>query len=150
MSKLFETNGRVMQSCVKPSRAKQVSAGAAVVLAFAVLFASPSLGQQPASGDAANPPAAKKKVSGRLPAYFASVVTKKQREAIYTIQADYGTQLEKLRAQMATLIADRTRKVDEVLDADQLAEVTKKRDEAKEKRAARSGSKPTAETATDG
>jgi hypothetical protein len=48
------------------------------------------------------------------------------------------------------LIANRAREVDEILDADQLVEVTKKREEAKKKRAARSSSKSATKTATDG
>lgn len=117
------------------------NAGVGIFLLCAVLLAGPSLGQQATGGDAAKKEATVKKAAGRLPTYFAAVVSQKQRESIYKLQADYEAQLEKLQAQLEALIADRDREVDAVLSAEQLAEVTKKRDEAKKKREERVRSK---------
>ena len=63
-----------------------------------------------------------KKPRGRLPAYFAAVVTTKQRETIYEIQATFNAQIEELRQQIATLEAQRNKDVDAVLSPDQMAE----------------------------
>ena len=131
-------------------RGLQRNAGLGLLLACSVLLASPALGQRAKTGDSATKPAAAKKASGRLPTYFAAVVSQKQREAIYEVQADYAAQLEELQAQVDALIADRDREVEAVLSAEQLAEVTKKREEAKKKRAARSRSKSSETKTTEG
>jgi len=123
--------------------------GLAVVMAVAALLADPSFGQQPDSGDAAKAPVTRKKPAGRLPSYFSAVVSQQQRLEIYKIQASYAEQLEKLQAQMELLVANRDRDVEAVLDAEQLAAVNKKRDEAKKRRAARSSSKSNAPAPTD-
>jgi len=122
----------------------------ALVLASVVLLAGPSVGQQAKTGDAAAKQPAAKKPSGRLPTYFAAVVSQKQREAIYKLQADYEAQLEKLQAQIDALVVERDREVDALLSAEQLAEVNKKREEAKKKRAERSSSKASETKTTEG
>ncbi len=123
--------------------------GSLALLACAMLFGPPAFAQPPAD-KAEKAPAVKKKLTGRLPAYFAAVVTPTQREEIYKLQAEYAAQMEKLQAQLAALLADRDREVDGVLDPEQLAEVTKKRDEAKRRRAARNRPEAATETSTDG
>lgn len=125
------------------------NSGLGLLLVGAVLLASPALGQQAASGDSAEKAPAVKKVSGRLPTYFAAVVSQKQREAIYKLQADYEAQLEKLQAQLDALMVDRDREIDAVLSDEQLAEVTKKREEAKKRREERIRSKSSETTASE-
>ena len=112
-----------------------------IMLAIAACLAGPALGQQSRTVDAANAKVAPKKAKGRLPAYFSSLVSQKQREAIYKVQGEYEAQLEKLKAQIEALIVERDREIDAVLDADQLAEITKKRDAAKKKRDARNAAR---------
>ena len=86
-----------------------------------------------------------KKPRGRLPAYFSTVVTSKQREEVYTVQAKYSKQLEDLEKQIAALRAEMLKEVDAVLTPEQLAEVKKKRNEAAAKK--KSGAqKPPAKT----
>ncbi len=143
------TKRGVGQQCGKRGQSWNSKAGAACMVALALLLATPSFAQQAATNDPPKPAADRKKPAGRLPAYFAAVVTPQQRETIYKLQADYEAQLEKLRAEMAKLIAERSREVEQVLDAGQLAEVNKKREEAQKKRAARSSSRPPAKTAAD-
>jgi hypothetical protein len=65
----------------------------------------------------------RKKPRGRLPMYFAKVVSSEQREEIYEIQARYADQIEKLQEQLNELIAKRDAEVDGVLSAEQLEEV---------------------------
>ncbi|MDP6467002.1 MAG: hypothetical protein QF918_04660 [Pirellulaceae bacterium] len=128
----------------------QKRTGLGILLALAVLFASPSFGQQDQPGESAKKAPTTKKVRRRLPSHFSALVSQKQREAIYKVQADYAVQLDKLRAQLDALVAERDREIDAVLDAEQLAEVTKKRTDAKKKRAARSSKKSTSKESTEG
>ena len=123
--------------------------GLGILLALAVLMVSPSFGQQERTDDAAKTGVATKKVRRRLPAHFSALVSKKQRATIYQLQSDYAVQMDKLRVQLDALIADRDRDIDAVLDPEQMAEVSKKRLAAKEKRAARSNAKSTPKAETD-
>jgi hypothetical protein len=77
--------------------------------------------QEPAAGQ----PAAKKsaKSSGRLPAYYAKVVGKEQREKILSIQADYAAKIESLRRQIDSLTKERDGKIAEVLTPDQRKQI---------------------------
>ena len=78
------------------------------------------------------------KPRGRLPAYFATVVSPEQREKVYAIQARYSKQMEDLQRQIVELSATLDKEVDGVLTAEQLERVNAKRDEAKAKRGDRS------------
>jgi hypothetical protein len=82
-------------------------------------------------------PAATKKFRPRLPAYFASVVTSEQRKEVYDIQATFFEKILALEEQIAKLKEDRDKQVDEVLTAEQLAEVNEKRAAAAAKRKSR-------------
>jgi len=75
----------------------------------------------------------REKPRGRLPAYFGSVVSEKQRDEIYEIQAGYQEDLDKLIAQVVELKAERDSAVEAVLSEEQLEEVQKLRDEARAK-----------------
>ena len=118
-------------------------------MALAALMVSPSFGQQEQTDDSAKTAPTTKKVRRRLPAHFSALVSQKQRATIYQLQADYAVQMDKLRAQLDTLITDRDREIDAVLDPEQMTEVSKKRIAAKEKRAARSSAKSTPKVETD-
>ena len=81
---------------------------------------------------------------GKLPNFYAQVVDDAQREKIYDIQRSYKDQLQQiqskireLRKQVKTIKQQREEKVTAVLTAEQLAEVTRLREEAKKRRAAR-------------
>lgn len=108
------------------------------VLMGTIAFAGAALPQpQDPAPPAAEQKATKKKPRGRLPAYFAKVVTQQQREDIYEIQARYNAQIEELQKQIDELVAKRDQEVEGVLSAEQLAEVKKMREEAKKRRTAR-------------
>ena len=77
------------------------------------------------------------KPRGRLPAYFAAVVSPEQRAAVYSIQAKYSKQIEDLERQIDELTAARDQEVDGVLTPEQLEKVNAKRAEAEAKRASR-------------
>ena len=66
---------------------------------------------------------ATKPVRQRLPAYFSKVVTAKQRQQIYVIQAGYRKQVERLQEQLSQLLRQRDQEVDLVLSPDQLQQV---------------------------
>jgi hypothetical protein len=85
----------------------------------------------------AAPPAVVLQPRGRLPAYFAAVVDKKQRGEIYRIQARIQDEVDRLRRKIAELQTASDHEVDAVLTSEQLAEVNKKRAAAEERRRAR-------------
>lgn len=95
----------------------------------------------PANGAAAN------KQRLRLPTYFSGVVTPKQRDEIYRLQQEFADKIAALQMQIETLMVEREQALDGVLQPDQLAAVNKKREEAKQRRAARAA--PTATEATE-
>jgi hypothetical protein len=79
----------------------------------------------------------KRAFRGRLPAYFSAVVNLKQRQEIYTLQAEYHDKIAALLDQIEELKNERDKAVDDVLTTDQLAAVQQKRDEAAARRAER-------------
>jgi hypothetical protein len=105
-------------------------------LCAGLLFGTAVHGQDASSTEK---PAVKRQVRGRLPAYFAAVVTKKQREEIYRIQARVQQEIEELRQRILELEQTRAKEVDEVLDAEQLEQVMKKRAAAAKRRRSRRG-----------
>ena len=66
---------------------------------------------------------ASKRVRQRLPAYFSKVVTVKQRQQIYKIQAGYRKQIERLQDQLSQLLRQRDQEVDLVLSPEQLEQI---------------------------
>ncbi len=77
---------------------------------------------------------------GRLPTYFSRVVDTTQREKIYEIQGGYSAQIAALQKQIDELVKKRDTEVDAVLSPEQMANVSKLRDEAKSRRAGKSSS----------
>lgn len=91
---------------------------------------------KPAAGAAAKPRA---KPRGRLPAYYARVVSGDQRDKIYAIQQSYEAKIADLQAQLKALTDKRDAEVAAVLTADQKAKVDQLAADAKSKRAQKSG-----------
>lgn len=71
---------------------------------------------------------------GRLPAYYRTVVTDKQRQKIYAIQNEYDAEIHRLKEQLKTLTEERDVRISAVLNAQQRAEVARLREAAKAKR----------------
>jgi hypothetical protein len=71
-----------------------------------------------------------KKAKGRLPAYFADIVTDEQRTAIYKIQESHRKQIGDLEAQLATAREKEMAEIEAVLDAEQKEKLKKAREEA--------------------
>lgn len=119
-----------------------------VLAAMVLLVGQPAAAQQPPADGPAAQAAPDKSESemkepefrGRLPAYFAAVVTDKQRQEVYKIQAEYHKKISALMKEVEKLTAERNKKVDGVLTPEQLAEVNKKRQEAAARRQARRSS----------
>jgi hypothetical protein len=63
------------------------------------------------------------RAKGRLPNYYADVVTEKQREEILKIQEEYKPKLDALQAQLDALKKERNEKISGVLTADQKKKV---------------------------
>ena len=128
------------------------------LLCVPILFGlvTPGVCQEPAAASPTETQSAKvpapKEFRGRLPAYFAAVVTKKQREDIYKIQARIHQRIAQLRGQIAELEAGRDKEIDAILRPEQLEEVQKKRMAARERRQSRSrpgGESSPSQPATD-
>lgn len=114
---------------------------AAVVSFCVAVFLASACGNALSAEDSAEAkPAVEKKTPakfrGRLPMYFASVVSQKQREQIYTIQAKYADELEQLEKQLNELKARRDAEVEAVLSPEQLDKVEAAKEAAAAKRRA--------------
>ena len=77
---------------------------------------------------------AAKKAKGRLPPYFAQVVTEKQRTNIYAIQKKYADQLEALEQQVKSLQEQRDSEIEGVLTDEQKEKLYQLRADAAGKR----------------
>ena len=70
------------------------------------------------------------KVKGRLPAYYKDIVDAKQKEKIYTLQADFNGKIDALEEQIKKLTADRDAAVEGVLSPEQKEKLKKAKDGA--------------------
>lgn len=118
------------------SRKRRIAALVSVCVAACLMVAAERtvLGQQ---GEDAKPSVQKKeraKPRGRLPNYYAAVVSQAQREKIYGIQAKYTDRIEELQKQLDALKNQRDDEVEAVLTPDQLAKVVEAREAATAKR----------------
>ena len=104
------------------------------------MFAAGGLWAQQENGQqSAEKATATKKIRGRLPAYFAAIVSTEQRQKVYDLQTAYAEKIAALEEQIAQLVVQRDKDVDAVLTPEQSAEVSRKRAEAAAKRKARQG-----------
>ena len=87
-----------------------------------------------------------KKAKGRLPAYFADIVTDEQRQAIYKIQESHKKQIDDLEAQLAAAREKEMAEIEAVLDAEQKEKLKKAREEAAGKKKKKSSDAATTET----
>jgi hypothetical protein len=76
----------------------------------------------------------KKIRKGRLPNYYADVVTEKQRDEIYKIQEEYKPKIDALKAQLEALNKEMNEKITAVLTADQKKKIEDAATAAKAKR----------------
>jgi hypothetical protein len=111
---------------------------AALVLLVAA-FATADRPVWGAKGDASVKGASAKK-SHRLPAYYGSVVTEKQREVIYKIQDEYQPKIAALTEQLKALKNEQEAKIAAVLTEQQkkrVEEAAKRKHEAKKTQSAK-------------
>jgi len=86
-----------------------------------------------------------KKAKGRLPPYYADIVTPEQREKIYSIQAAYDTQKEKLEAQLDGLKDKESKEIESILTPQQKGKLKLAQDEAAAKKKKKADDKKAAE-----
>lgn len=111
---------------------KIVVASAALALVVSSIALVPnSIGQEAAKKGAAKATA---KVKGRLPPYYADIVTEKQRGEIYAIQARYDEELEALKAQMRAIVDKRDAEIEGLLTAAQKTDLATARTTSQTKR----------------
>ena len=120
---------------------------------MAILPAVPNLPviqaqESPAATENAPGPQPPRRPRGRLPTYFARVVTAQQRETIYDLQAQYQEQLDELLEQVRKLEQQRDMEVFQVLNPEQQQQVKAWNEEARQRRVGR-GAPPTVSTPDD-
>jgi hypothetical protein len=84
---------------------------------------------------------------GRLPAYYADVVTGTQRESIYAIQEKYSTELMDLNQRIADLLKQQREEIEALLSPEQKAQIEKISTEAIQKKKKKAADKKAAESA---
>ena len=127
---------------MKHESLRRLVVGPWVVLLLVALLTTTGAAQNPpeqAAGEPPGKPAAaapkeRKKPRGRLPAYYARVVTNKQREEIYEIQGKYGEQIAKLKEELESLTSKRDSEVEKVLTDEQRTEIAKLQSEQRSRR----------------
>lgn len=113
------------------------------LLLVVVVLAASSL----AVGTASRLTGQDKKVKGRLPPYYAQIVTDQQREVIYVLQAKYGQQIEALKQQIEMLEKQCDVEVENVLSPQQKILLAKLMEDAATKRKKSSDDKIAAKVA---
>lgn len=79
---------------------------------------------------------------GRLPAYYADIVTEEQRTKIYEIQAKYSKELESLSEQIAAVTKKQREEMEAVLSPEQKDKLKKSEDDAVAKRKKKAADSP--------
>lgn len=85
--------------------------------------------------------AQKAAAKGRLPTYFAQIVTEDQRQRIYQIQANYDPKIDALQAELDALVAKRDAEIRDVLSPAQQRRLDARIADAQAKRAAKAEKK---------
>jgi hypothetical protein len=106
------------------------------VLGLIVASSPHSIGQ-----DKAKKTEKTEKTKGRLPPYFADVVTAEQREKIYAIQSKFADQIKDLNEQLAAVAKKQNDEIDAVLTAEQKEKIDAARAEAVAKKKKKSDDK---------
>jgi hypothetical protein len=121
---------------------RRVCWGAMLSFVLASALLQQATGQTPEKTAPAAKVEKKEKLTGRLPPYFADVVSKEQRTKIYEIQTRYGEQLKKLRDELDALDQKQHEEVMAVLSAEQRDHVAKRTADAKAKRSKKEAPAP--------
>ena len=117
-------------------------------IATSVPLAAGPPGDKPATEGDQPAPEKPAKRRGRLPAYFAKIVTPKQREEIYLIQEEFAPQIEDLVLQLQTKIAERDATILGVLSPDQVKQIHQLKATARDRQ--RTGQAPVEPAEGDG
>jgi Spy/CpxP family protein refolding chaperone len=115
---------------------------AAVVITMSGMLAglAPSVGQEAKKTDKTE-----KKAKGRLPAYYADIVTEEQRDKIYAIQAKHQAKIEELNAALTAANKARDAEIESVLTPEQKIKLKAAKDEAAAKKKKNAADKKAAE-----
>jgi len=74
------------------------------------------------------------KAKGKVPAYYADVVTETQRQQIYAIQDKYAKQIAHFQAQLEAVTAQRDMEIENLLSPEQRQKINKAREDAAAKK----------------
>jgi hypothetical protein len=109
------------------------------VLGLIVVNSPLSVGQEKA--------AEKKKAKGKLPAYYADVVSDEQKEKIYAVQAKYAKEISDLNQQLAAVAKKQNEEIEALLTDEQKEKIDKARADAVAKKKRKAAEKKAAEEA---
>ena len=84
-----------------------------------------------------------KKAKGRLPAYYADVVSEEQRDKIYAIQAKFEGKIKELQDQLAAIEKEQDAEIEKLLTAEQKAKIEAARKESADKKKKKGDAKKT-------
>lgn len=107
-----------------------IAAVVIVTSGLAIGLVPSSIGQEAKKTDKTE-----KKAKGRLPAYYADIVTEEQRDKIYTIQAKHQDKIAELTASLAAANKARDAEIEAVLTPEQKVKLKAAQDEAAAKKA---------------
>jgi hypothetical protein len=111
------------------------------------MLAATSSWQPLAAQDATTSAKARAKPRGRLPAYYAQVVSNLQRERIYSLQQSYAEQIEALEAQLKDLQTKMQGEIRGVLTPEQQKKVDELTEAARKSRGGKAAAEPAAASA---
>jgi Spy/CpxP family protein refolding chaperone len=119
------------------------SLAAVLVAAFMLpAWIAPVVAQPKADAAKVQPREAKgADLKGRLPTYYAQIVTEDQRQRIYQIQASYDPKIDALKAELDALVAKRDAEIRDVLSPAQQRRLDARIAEAQAKREAKAKKK---------
>lgn len=121
-------------------RSKLLVASLAVAAAGFAASLTPSIGQEAKT---------QKKATGRLPAYYADIVTPEQKEKIYAIQAKHEEKIDAAKAAVAALTKAQDAEIESVLTPDQKVKLKKAQDDAAAAKKKKADEKKAADKAAD-
>jgi len=105
---------------------RKVLLAAVVALSAGLAIGTSSIGQE----------AKDKKAKGRLPPYYADIVTETQKTQIYAVQDKYARQIADLQSQLDAVQKQRDTEIESLLNAEQKDRLKRAREDAPRKRKA--------------
>jgi len=112
---------------------------------LAIAQPKPTAKAKPAAAEGEDAGPGPNKGKGRLPAYYKDIVDAKQKDKIYSIQAEFNAKIDALEDQLKKLTDERDAAVENVLSPEQKEKLKKAREEAAAKKRKKTTDEKTAD-----